>query len=243
MHGSVHIPDPVPRNSNAPKHVRMDEWKEYPLKQEEDVERWRNFMGGGREIATGYELRHAIADEPSHPEHPRYHNLPHQQFSAPDRSLAYHDTDMDFNVAAGLMGLSQSQGQNHPQGQNTNHGHAQVPTQLSTIPNPGFSSPPLPHSQKTTYPVLASNYAADYNTSQDLQVHQEMSDPNQNPDPGQSPHSNLMHGEPGSSCGGGWQGSPPPPSDAASQDTTGTQRQTELVRSQQLSAAYRNIYY
>ena len=138
------------------------------------------------------------------------------------------------------MGLSQSQGQNHSQGQNTNN--AQVPAQLSTIPNPTFSSPSLPHSHTTSYPILTSNYAANFNTSQDVHVHQEVSETNQNPDPGHSPHSNLMHGEPGSSSGGAWQGSPPPAADAAPQDTQ-IQRQTELVRSQQLSAAYRNIYY
>ncbi|KAH7386271.1 hypothetical protein BKA64DRAFT_680546 [Cadophora sp. MPI-SDFR-AT-0126] len=229
--GTLDIPDPIPRETNAPKQVRMEEWKEYPLKKEEDIERWRKFIGGETESPMGY-------GGPTLPEHPAYHDAPNQQYSETDPPPTYPDTDMDFNVAEGLMGLSQRHGQNQPQTQNSiNNAEVPPPTQLSAILNPGFPSPPPPFQLAENYPSQPLNYITDTNTSQNLHVHQGMSgaNPNQNP--------NSVLGKPISSSGRGWEASPSAPTTDTIGQNVGTQRTTELVRSQQLSAAFKNIYY
>lgn len=50
MNGDVKVPDPIPREVNASKQVRMEEWKEYPLQTPQEVERWRLWVGGSVDV-------------------------------------------------------------------------------------------------------------------------------------------------------------------------------------------------
>ncbi|KAL5331744.1 hypothetical protein ACEPPN_001281 [Leptodophora sp. 'Broadleaf-Isolate-01'] len=222
------IPDLIPRDVNRSKQVRMEEWREYRLRTADEVERWRQFLGGGLEAPAAYD---EFSGEQSHPEHPGYYSPPNQQFSNPDPdpSLSYRDNDMDFNVATGLMGLSQNQSQNQIQHQQTTNTDSDPPpTQLSAILNPaGFPSPtPLQHPQN---PPLTTSYTTDFNPNlaQDMNTNHSIAD------------ANPVLGDPGSS--GGWEASSPYP--GILRQNVPPQKPTELVRSQQLSAAYKNIYY
>jgi len=47
------IPTPISREVNMGKQARMEEWKDYPLKDTEEVETWRRFLGGGEDVSYG----------------------------------------------------------------------------------------------------------------------------------------------------------------------------------------------
>ncbi|KAK0112093.1 hypothetical protein ONS96_001352 [Cadophora gregata f. sp. sojae] len=235
---TLDIPDPITREANAPKPVRMEEWKEYPLKYEEEVERWRQYMSGGRETSIGYD--EGFSGEQSQVNNSYYSN-PTNQFSNPDPSQTYHDTDMDFNVAAGLVGLSQSHGQIQLQTQNTNNAHIPPPSQHTNVLNPRFSNPMPPLPDSANNPSLQSNYTAEFNSSKDLHINRGIS--NQNLDLDQNPQTNAILEGSSSNTAVGWETPPSDPTSGATGQNAGTQRPVELLRSQQLSAAFKNIYY
>ncbi|KAH7317681.1 hypothetical protein BKA65DRAFT_514968 [Rhexocercosporidium sp. MPI-PUGE-AT-0058] len=227
------IPDPIPREVNPSKQVRMEEWREYPLRTADEVERWRRFLGGDMKIPDVYD---GLLGEQSRQEHQGYHSPPNQPFSDPnldqDPPLTHQDNSMDFDVANGLMGLSQTNDQNQTQYQQTTNTNSDPPpTQLSAILNPAnFPSPPsgIQHTHNLSH---TTNYTADFNPSpaQDMSMNHGIADTDQaRRDPGPS---------------GGWEASPLTPGPSITRQHAALQKPTELVRSQQLSAAFKNIYY
>ncbi|KAH8653249.1 hypothetical protein BGZ60DRAFT_519762 [Tricladium varicosporioides] len=139
--GDLQIHDLALRDLNTNKHARMAEWKEYPLKKQEELERWQQFMGPNN-IQLG-----SAQEKQLHPEFEESYRSPPPIASNEQRT---HETPLFHSLNVNSSGFVR---QSLP----TPSPGAHIP--LGTSRSVEFPAQSPSQEQTTSYPhVLAPNF-------------------------------------------------------------------------------------